>query len=62
MVVAHDTFPKNGFFPTATFAAELRRFRHRSQGKQPLFKHLHFLGHFTLLFHRLPSQRDNCVN
>ena len=45
-------------FPPATFAAELRRFRHRSQGKQPLFKHLHFLGLFAMLFHRLPSHRE----
>ena len=68
----HPTFPRfdSCFFmfppPNLGFAAELRRSfttaEFCSQGKQPLLKHLQFLGPFTVLFHRHPSHRGNCVN
>ena len=68
----HPTFPRfdSWFFmfppPNLGFAAELRRSfttaEFCSQGKQPLLKHPQFLGPFTVLFHRHPSHRGNCVN
>ena len=41
---------------------QLEPLRHRSQGKQPMFKHLQFVGLFTMLFHRHLSHRGNRDN
>ena len=56
-MVFHATTPKQFSQPLSAAA----RFTacHRSQGKQPLFKHLQFLGLFAMLFHRHPSHRGN---
>ena len=53
--------------PNLSFAADLsRQFTtadmQPSQAKQSMFKHFQVVGLFAMLFYRLPSQRDNCVN
>ena len=58
MVVSHDTFPANRF-PTATFAAELRRFVTAVKGNSFCSNTYNFLGLSAMLFHRHSSQRGN---